>query len=256
MLISDIDETIERLEHTGRYSELIRNLKQTNVPNVSFIFEALFADAFETCKLQLAYEFNANPSDDKSIDFLYRMPSGGKVFFELVSPEMSDELQNEYNQKIYREGLTLSSEHTNQYLRPEAQTLRVQEKILEKVEKFPDPDDGQFSVIVVNCSKFHFEQFDDEDSRVVMYGKPRNPILTERWQGKRIMGLLEQAHEKKNSLDFRQKITAVVFIQKLQNKDLLNGAWIICNTNRTEKHMELFKSILLNMPPCNHMNWL
>jgi hypothetical protein len=157
---------------------------------------------------------------------------------------------------MYGEGLALSSAHTNQYLRPEAQTLRVQEKILGKVEKFPDPNDRQFSVIVVNCSNIHFEHFDDEDSRLVMYGKPRNPILAQYWQGNRILGLLEETHEKKYSLEFQRKITAVIFIQKLQNKDLLNGAWIICNTNRTEKHRKLFKNVLHNLPPCNHMNWL
>jgi hypothetical protein len=252
-LIKDIERSIDRLRRAGRYTKLIRNLGQSELLNTPFIFEILFADAFESHGLYLTYEFNANPLNDKFIDFLYQVSSDERVLFELVSPEMSDALQNEYSQKIYTEGLTLSSQHPNRFLRPEAQTLRIQEKILEKVEKFPAPDDRQFSVIVVNCSNFHSEHFDDEDSRIIMYGKPRNPIFTERWQGKRIIGLLEQTHKKENSSDFRQKITAVVFIQ---NKDLLNGAWIICNTNRTEQHRKIFKNILRNLPPFERTNWL
>ena len=111
-----------------------------------------------------------------------KMMHGPVPRFELVSPKMSDELKRaSAPAKTDVEGVSiysvlLESTHENQYLRPEALTIRMQEKLLEKVDKFPERTDYVFSTIVVDCSSFHFGRFDDEDCRMVIFGRHKTPI--------------------------------------------------------------------------------
>ncbi len=221
MMITDVQESIERLRLTERYNYILDHLETSGSTNWPFVFEMLFADEFKLHGLYLNYEVNINPSNDKTIDFIYQAEGNTKFLFELVRPEMSEILQSEYDQKMYRDGVNgvmLSSDNAKNKLRPEAQTIRLQEELLEKVEKFPEPDDKIFSVIVVDCSNFHFGHFDDDDASISMYGVPKNSILLERWNGKRILGMLEKNYTKRNAPDFQRKITAVVFVPMLQAK--------------------------------------
>jgi hypothetical protein len=255
-LNENIRKSIERLKLLGEYEIILRKLEVSGYQDLPILFEALFADALTISGTRLIHEFNANPFSEKTIDFLYQAQSGEQVFFELIRPEPSDELRNQYEHKMYKEGVLLSSDYTNEFLRPEAQTLRIQEKILGKVEKFPEPDEMKFSTIVVDCSNFHFGHFDDEDARIVMYGKPKSSILTEYWQGTRVQGLLEKTNKLREIPDFQRKVTSVIFVQDIYAPSLLNGARIVFNSTRTEQHKLSFKNMLSSLLPSSDLIWL
>lgn len=132
----------------------------------------------------------------------------------------------------------LESGSPNPYLRPEAQTIRLQEKLLEKVEKFPAPVANIFSIIVVDCSSFRFGHFDGEDCRMVMYGKTRNAYLQELWDGDPIIGLLNDHYDKKGAKEFRERITAVIFVPDISIHDSFGKAFIVLNEHRPEDHLK------------------
>lgn len=258
-MIADVQKSIERLRLTGKYSHILDHLGTPTSPSLPFIFELLFADEFVLFGLYPEYEGNINTSNGKRIDFIYRTEINTKFLFELVRPEMSEILQSEYDQKMYGDGdgVILSSDNANRYLRPEAQTIRLQEKLLGKVEKFPEPDDKNFSVIVVDCSNFHFGHFGDDDARISMYGVPQNPILLERWDGRRTFGLLEKDHPKQqDAFNFQRKVTAVVFVPILQATEMLKESKIIFNSLRSEHHRILFQNMCNNLQPIQHIKWL
>ena len=254
--MGNIQESIERIKLTGNYKKLLDRLQSAESANQSFKFELLFANEFELNNISLLYEDNINPANNNTIDFVYQAGENAKILFELVRPEMSEVLQSEWEQNLYTDGVLLSSDNDDEKLRPEAQTIRLQEKLLEKVEKFPEPNDEYFSVIVMDCSNFHYGHFDDEDARISMYGVPKKPILLEQWNGKRILGMLEKEFTKKNVITFQRKISAVVFIQKLRTKNILSEAKIISNCLRTETHRILFQNKIDHLPPFNNVNWL
>ncbi|HUJ16934.1 MAG TPA: hypothetical protein VL197_02990 [Nitrospirota bacterium] len=135
------EDIIAMLTRLGRYSRLFNSITDP-IPQ-SFLFELLFANTLETNGVELNYEVNIRPSTKTSVDFVHDNNDGTRLCFELVSPEMSDQLkQGSAPVKTEIEGVSkwsvlLESGHKNPHLRPEAQTIRMQEKILEKVEKFP-----------------------------------------------------------------------------------------------------------------------
>ena len=127
------------------------------------------------------YEINVNPTNDTTVDFVYQENSNHKLCFELLSPDMSDTLKKATEPRatdtedIKAWEVLLEGNHQNEYLRPQAQTIRLQEKLLDKVVKFPAPDDNIFCSIVVDCTQFHFGHFDPDDCHMVMYGKSKVP---------------------------------------------------------------------------------
>ena len=80
----------------------------------------------------------------------------------------------------------MHSADPDEHLRPEAQTIRLQEKILEKVGKLPEPDDAIFGLLVVDCTDIHSGMFDEEDCRMLIFGQTRLPQYQEYWRGNRI----------------------------------------------------------------------
>jgi len=137
----------------------------------------------------------------------------------------------------------LEGSHPNPYLRPEAQTIRMQEKLLEKVDKFPDPSDEIFSTIVVNCKSFHFGNFDGEDCRMVMFGRTQNQLLQEYWEGTPIRGLLDEASDKRGGNEFRERVTSVIFIPEVSPEtslNILDKAFMVLNILRSKEHLESF----------------
>jgi hypothetical protein len=166
---------------------------------------------------------------------------------------MSNELKREYELvKTDIEGIStftaeLSSNHQNEYLRPEALTIRMQEKLLEKIDKFPDPDDDVFSVVVVDCSDFHFGGFDGEDCRMVMFGRTNNPYLREHWRGNPILGTFDDSRDKRGASEFRERVTAVVFVPQIK-VDLLNQAFVVPNVRRSGSHLGRFQSRCREVP--------
>ena len=219
-MIAYLLEVTNQLEKLGKYGTLVKKLRDSNMRNMSFAFEALFAYCLESNGMSLDYEKNLNSKNDSDVDFYYQKGDYG-YGFELLRPEMKDELKAEYL-KIDDNGLfgvELTQDYDKEYLRPEAQTIFLQDKLLEKVYKFPPPTTIFFSIIVIDCSNIHFGHFDDEDCRMVMYGKTANPLRQEKWlhnhQKSRILGLLEKENRKRNARDFREKITGVIFVPEI-----------------------------------------
>ncbi|MEJ2324265.1 MAG: hypothetical protein P8Y77_05690, partial [Nitrospirota bacterium] len=192
-----IIEILDFLRPFGKYASIVDNIERSDPPRPSFVFEALFAYALERHGISLDYEVNVTPLNDTAVDFVYGDEGGNKLCFELLSPEMSDELRQRCLPiKTGIEGIStwevlLESGHPHPHQRPEALTIRMQEKLLEKIDKFPDPSDDIFSIIVVNCESFHWGCYDGEDARMVMYGRTVNPIFQEFWGGEPIKGLLD-----------------------------------------------------------------
>jgi hypothetical protein len=130
-------------------------------------------------------------------------------------------------------------------LRPEALTIRMQEKLLEKVYKFPAPTDNIFSSIVVDCSSFHFGHFDGEDCSMVMFGRTQNLYFQEFWNGMSIKGLLDSRNNNRGAEEFRNRITSVIFVPK-KTSDLLDRAYLLLNVLRSSQHLEAFWSKISN----------
>ena len=127
------------LRATGKYNSIVEKVETTRPLPMSFVFEALFASTFIENGLILNYEENLVGTGNSTIDFLYTCDDGQKCCFELVRPEMSEELKIECEPEtteadgVYTWEALLHGEHQQEHLRPEAQTIRMQEKILEKV---------------------------------------------------------------------------------------------------------------------------
>ncbi|MGD0021600.1 MAG: hypothetical protein ABSC54_04795 [Smithellaceae bacterium] len=246
-----IENIVANLKRSGRYSRLLDCIVDP-IPQ-SFLFELLFANRLDNSDVFLSYEVNVNPSTNMTVDFVHEDDDGTLLCFELVSPEMSNELRCESAPvKTEIEGVStysvlLESRHENPYLRPEALTIRMQEKLLEKVGKFPEASDDVFSTIVVNCSAFHFGHFDDEDCRMVVFGKTKVPYLQEYWEGKLVKGILNPGDHRRGAKEFRERITAVIFVPK-KEIELLDKAFLVLNVSRPASHLQAFWLKLRDRP--------
>lgn len=244
----ELKKIISYLKETDRYRKLLDRI--SDPIDKADIFEMLFAHTFEINNMVLEYEVNIKPDSDTTVDFVFKDGSGSPLCFELTRPEMSEVLKGECEPKdsdvegIKEWEVLLESGQTNEYLRPEALTIRMQEKILGKVEKFPDSSDDCFSIIVVDSSNFHFGHFDSEDCRMVIFGKTKLSLLQENWEGKLIEGMLDKNYSKRGASEFRKRTSAVIFIPKVNEdsvSNLFDGAFIVLNTNRSNKHLKKLK---------------
>lgn len=247
----DLENIKKKLSTIERYRKLLLNMNKDYQTPDSFVFEALFAYYAEELRLRFKYEVNVNPDNDTTIDFVYDEDINYKLCFELVSPDLSDPLKIET--KLQRTGIdgtmgykiSLTGNHPNKHKRPEAQTIRLQEKLLEKIIKFPEPVDNVFCTIVVDCTNFHFGHFDNEDCRMVMYGRTKINENQESWNNNPILGLLDPELRKKYADDLRSKITAVIFFPTISTGLLENG-FLILNCHRSKNHLLDFWKILQN----------
>ncbi|MDQ3777076.1 MAG: hypothetical protein M3461_23350 [Pseudomonadota bacterium] len=89
----------------------------------------------------------------------------------------------------------MKSDHHNPYFRTAAQLIRLQEKILAKVTKFPLPKPDVIASVVVDCSNIQAGSIDDEDVRMAAFGRPRDPVWQEYWGKNRLLGLFEPAYK-------------------------------------------------------------
>lgn len=246
-----IDDIVANLTRLGRYSRLL-NCIADPVPQ-SFLFELLFANILETNGLELNYEVSIRPSTNATVDFVYDDKDGTRLCFELLSPEMSNQLKLESapveteTEGVSTWSVLLEGGNENPHLRPQAQAIRMQEKLLEKVAKFPEPTDGIFSTIVVDCSAFHFGHFDGEECRMVLFGRTQNPYFQECWNNTPIMGILNPANNRRGAKEFRERITAVVFIPEKEFQ-LLDKAFLLLNVSRSESHLKAFWLKLKGIP--------
>ena len=244
-----LKDTVSFLKSLGKYDEIVRNL-ENNPSDSSYIFEAYFAQVFEKSNLSLEYEKNINPESDKTVDFTYLNLSEDIFGFELNRPEMSNPLKSaltpvEIEKGIKYSEVQLGSGHPVKYLRPEAVTIRLQEKILEKIDKFPSQNENVISTIVIDCSQFHFGHFDYSDVQMVMFGVTQEPLLQEYWEGQPIKGLLDPALNKRGAEQFRSKISSVIFIPKI-SIELFYKSYIVLNIYRSQKHSEKLWNIVKN----------
>ena len=254
-----IKTIISNLSKSERYSRLVNNAIHQMAP--SFVFELLFVNSFEINGIELEYEVNITEDNDSTVDFIFKDNSGSIFCFELVSPEMSEELGRACNPEptdiegVSSYSILMASRHLNPYLRPEALTIRMQEKLLDKMYKFPPPTDNMFSSIVVDCSNFHFGHFDDEDCRMVMFGRTQNPYFQEFWNGRQIKGLLYHNNDSRGAKEFRNRITSVIFVSKTA-PNLLDEAFLVLNELRSREHLEAFWSKLANNAVFNKLRYV
>ena len=244
-----LKDTVSFLKSLGKYDEIVRNI-ESNPSDPSYIFEAYFAQAFEKCNLSLEYEKSINPESDKTVDFTYLSLLKDIFGFELNSPEMSDPLKSAWAPVEMEDGVKysevqLQGGHPDKYLRPEAMTIRLQEKILEKIDKFPSQNENVISTIVIDCSQFHFGHLDYCDVQMVMFGATQEPLLQEYWEGNPIKGLLDPALNKRGAEQFRSKISSVIFIPKI-SIELFDKSYIVFNIYRSQEHSEKLWNIVKN----------
>lgn len=238
----------DELSGIDRYKRLISEVNKVYPPLDSFLFEAIFAYHAEKSGLPFKYEVNVNPYNDTTVDFVFT-DDEYKFCCELLCPELSESLklattpQNTDIEGIKYYEVNMGSNHPNEHMRPEAQTIRMQEKLLEKICKFPVPIETIFCIIVVNCKYFHFGHFDPDDCNMVMYGKTKVPEFQEYWGNSQILGLLNPSLNKKYAIDFRAKVTAVIFIPTISIGST-NDGFLILNHHRSKQHLEKFWDIL------------
>lgn len=238
-----IKEMVANLTKLGRYSRLLNCISEPVAH--SFLFELLFANALESDGLELNYEVALRPGENTTVDFVHDGSDGTRLAFELLCPEMSNQLKAESTpvetgfEGVSAWAVLLEGGHHNPHLRPEAQTIRMQEKLLEKVDKFPEPAEGIFSTIVVDCSAFHFGHFDGEDCRMVLFGWTKSPYSQEYWNGKPITGILNPDNNRRGAKEFRERITSMMFIPK-KDSNPFDKAFLLMNVCRSESHLRAF----------------
>ena len=220
MCLTDVKEVHNYLGGLGRYGALIERYRKYP-DDRSVWFEMVFAYWLEDAGITSGYEQRVNAENDKTVDFVATV-HGLNYEMELVRIEHSDELmKNLETQKAAEDflpiyGLLLSSDHENEYFQTAAQLIRLQEKILEKVDKFGEPSDNTLALIVVDCSNIHLGMLDDDDVRMTAYGKPRQREFQEYFRGLRVKGLFEEDFKPRQADSLRRKISAVVFVTELK----------------------------------------
>jgi hypothetical protein len=245
-----LDKARRFLQELGRYGDLAKQTEPSRT------FEILFAYFFELEGVRLQYEASLKEDDSKKVDFLYQTESEKKLGFELYRPEQSDPIKEEIKQRTDSFGYTLelSSRDERKHLRPEAQTVRLQEKLISKVDKFPTPTDEVFSVIVVDCTEVQLGMFDIKDARMVMYGRTRNPAFQDWWEDQRVSGLCEDNHPHQSAPEFRKRVSAVIFVRNSQT--FFDEAYATLNIRRTEKHQQVCREELLRLAPLKKLIWV
>lgn len=243
-----LEEIKSFLKKHQKYSDILSKLEGASPPPRQFLFEALFAYTLETSGIPLEYEVKLRDDNNESVDFVHLEKDGTKQCFELSCPELSDTIQEHCTLKetdtngVSGWSIELSSSNSNEHMRPEAMTIRLQEKILEKVSKLPPPSDDTFTTIVINCCNFQFGHLDLEDCRMVMHGKTKDPLLQENWDGSPIKGMLDKTYDKKGAKELRDCITSVIFVQehKIDSLNVFEKAFLVLNNHRDRNHLNAF----------------
>jgi hypothetical protein len=234
MLIEEINQIRSILKPLRRYDKLI-SLYETQKTD-GYAFELYFAYSMEKEGIKLQYEKRANTKQNMTVDF-YCAHKGNQLWFELVSPDKNETIKNDIEQQhkntkengISYHDILIQSRAEDIHYDHAAQLIRLQEKILKKVEKFTHPTDNIFNIIMVDCSQY-IGRFDDEDFRNLVYGYAKNHIWQEHINGQRMLGLLENSFNKRNSQELKNKMSAIICINQLTtNLFSNNNAYISCN---------------------------
>lgn len=255
MLLKEIEQIIAYLKPLRRYDKLI-DLFNTH-KNRGYAFELYFAYAMEQKGVKLEYEKRANVNNDKTVDF-YHAFQGNNIWFELVSLDTSDVIKNDIEQQhkntqsggVSYHSLVIKSDHPNPHYDSAAQLIRLQEKILEKPEKFSTPSDDTFNIIVTDCSQIHLGAFDAEDFRNAIYGYPKDMRLREVFKGQRVKGLFEDGLDKRNISELQNKTSALICLGRVK-LDLFTKerAYISCNPLLGAHHYHKTYDCLAELAP-------
>jgi len=126
--------------------------------------------------------------------------------------------------------------------------IRLQEKILEKVDKFNVPSAQSISIVVVDCTNIHEGMLDDDDIRMALYGKTKNPEFQEYWEGVQLQGLCDPDFNRRNADLLHQRLSGIVFIPKLE-PSAWDNSYIALNP-AIETQKQLKKIALLSKLEC------
>ncbi len=229
-------EAIELLKSKTQYGDALSNKLESSKNRPDIEFEILFAHQCESNDLQLSYEVSINPENDKTVDFSAELNSV-QLNMELVRVGHNIEISALIKAST-SSGYTLTTDNKNPHFRPEAQDIKLQTSLLEKVEKFNEVSSRSINIICVDCSNVHVGRMDIDDVATVMWGKPYNPYFGARWEGERIKGMLEDNYDKRGADLFKSNISAVIFVTTLKYLPL-NYAYIAFNNRLATDHVAL-----------------
>lgn len=180
-------------------ASMVKPLEQDawwTVLNKSHMFEVRFAAELNACGCEAHYEYDAGVGG-KTIDFCVQ---GGQqqILVELVSIGESDAV-NEATDVLPLATAKPSSVNVLQLSTDsgesseEGEYVLVQQKILEKVEKFAKPVDRTIQIILVDIRGFcGVGNADAIDLQHIVYGASGlQEVYVRRWKGKPIQGLFE-----------------------------------------------------------------
>lgn len=154
-----------------------------------------------------------------------------------MRPDLNKGIREQLSGDVLQ-GYILTSHHQDPDFRTCAQQIKLQWALLEKVEKFPELSDKTINIIVVDCTNVHAGMFDHHDLGMAMYGYPGNPIWQEYWEDKKLIGMWEKGYNQRNSKEFCEIISAVIFVPK-QKLELLGEALTALNPLISEEHKKL-----------------
>ena len=247
MAQESLQDIVAFLSSMPRYRRLIVQY-ETDPDDHSLWFELSFAYWLERDGYPLRYEVRANRKNETSVDF--ELTRGERrLLFELTRVERNDGIQAHIDAQTHDDGpfqgydVLLSSDHQDPHFKTAAQAIRLQEKILEKVPKFPDPTGNTTSWIVVDCSTIHEGMLDGADVEIVMYGKCHNPLFQEYWNGKRLVGMYEPKYSRRNSVEFKKKIDGILFVPELKPGGLKEAFVTLNPTCDSERRQQAFSDI-------------
>ena len=235
MWLRDIVDVAAYLDRMGQYAALLERYHNTPEDR-SIWFEMVFAYWLHDAGLAPAYEVNVNPTTARTVDFAADY-SGLAYHMELVRIENSDQIQahleaqRDAGKMMPGYELLLKSDAPNPFFRTAAQLIRVQEKILEKIDKFAEPSEAVISLVVVDCSNINVGALDDEDVRMIAFGRAKQPHYQEYWDGLMFRGLFDHDFVARHAESLRRKLSAVVFVRKLE-PNALARLLMACNSMR------------------------
>jgi hypothetical protein len=247
MAQESLQDIVAFLSSMPRYRGLIARYERAPEDH-SLWFELSFAYWLERDGYPLRYEVPVNPKNQTSVDF--ELTRGERrLLFELTRVERSDEIQAHIDAQTHNDAplqvydVLLSSDHQDPYFKTAAQAIRLQEKILEKISKFPDPTANTTSFIVVDCSTTHEGMLDGADVEIVMYGRCHNPLFQEYWNGNRLVGMYEPTYSRRNSDEFKKKIDGILFLPELKPAGLKEAFVTLNPTCGSERRQKAFSDI-------------
>lgn len=270
-----INPLIKKIEQTGGISKNTKPL----------LFELRFAADLYNIGLLAEYEYEANTEKKSSIDFKIQ-DSNFSYLIELVSIGTSDATKkatkykdinlNTYKKthkiEIWSTHLTSNAQDKKQS--EEGEIILVQQKILEKVHKFPSVLNNSFNLILIDIRGYLPSKGEDmeDDYREVAYGAfgltTGNSWKGHFWindKGKKvaIKGLFEKDNPLREAKKLQEKIHFLGFINEKtcgiksvddevygQGKFLKKIEWfpspILLNNNK-------YKEIIKKIPFGNHL---